>query len=756
MKVAPLQSNFSGGEISPLLYGRVDSERYKEALAICENYIPAIQGGVTRRPGSYFVAETQTSSKKSRLVSFEFSTTQAYILEFGDLYIRFYRDNAQIESGGSPYEVVSPYAEADLFQLKFTQSADVLYIVHPSYAPRKLTRTAHTSWTLTEITFLDGPYLNTNTTTTTLNPSGTTGAITITASAPVFTLVTDVGRMIRIRYSTTWGYARITAVASTTSVSATVVKDFSTSGSGTTTWRLGLYSATTGYPSAVVFHEDRLFLAGAAGAPQRFDGSRTGDYENFQPTDYDSTATFTATHALGFVLNANTVNVIRWMTSDEKGLLIGTVGGEWSVRASSLNEAISPVNIAAKPTTSYGSANIQPVQSGKATIHVQRDSRKIREMIYFYDVDGFRSPDLTVLSEHVTESGVTQLARQQSPQSIVWATKTDGVLAAMTYERESDQVVAGWHRHIFGGVSNSAGDAPIVESVAIIPAPSADRDEMWLIIRRSIGGTTKRYVEYLTKVFEDTDDQRDAFFVDSGLTYDDPKDITGATSANPVVITSTAHGFSNGDIVIPTDVVGMTELNGNSYTVANATANTFELSGINGTSYTTYVSGGVVRKTVTTVSGLSHLNGETVSILADGAVLPNVTVSAGAVTLPSGARAGTVNVGLPYVSKLKMLRPEAGSQDGTALGKTRRIHRIGLLLHRSLGLKLGFDFSELDSITFRTSADPMTRAPSLFSGVLSESISSDYNFETQICIQQDQPLPSMILAVMPQLVTQDR
>ena len=236
-KVSPIQTNFNSGEFSPLLFGRVDFDAYKNALAYCLNQIPYVQGGLTRRPGTYFCDEVKDSSKETRIVSFKFSTTQAYAIEFGDQYIRFKRNNGPVtetpltitgitkanpgvltytgtdpangdmfdlagivgmtelngrrvtvasvnagantfqlsgidtsgftaySSGGTAsrvYELSSPYLEADLFDLKFNQSADVLYITHPSYAPRKLTRTGHTSWTLTTIGFLDGPYLPTN------------------------------------------------------------------------------------------------------------------------------------------------------------------------------------------------------------------------------------------------------------------------------------------------------------------------------------------------------------------------------------------------------------------------------------------------------------------------------------------------------------------------------------------------------------------------------------------------------------------
>jgi hypothetical protein len=839
-KVSPLQGSFNAGELSPLLYGRVDADRYKAGLATCLNYVPIIQGGKIRRPGTAFVAEIKDSTKTARLVPFEFSTTQAYVLEFSDQYVRFYKDNGQIlntsqaitgitnanpcvvtyagadtftagdevfitgitgaigsylngrnflianvsgaantfelkylngtavnsttfgayGSGGtvaSVYQIASVYTESEIFDLSFTQSADTLYIAHPSHAPKTLTRTGHTSWTFDTLSLFDGPYLSTNGTSTTLTPSATSGSVTITASAATFAS-TDVGRWIRIKHSTTWGYGIITAYTDSTHVTLVTRSSFGAT-TASSTWRFGLWSDTTGYPSTVVFHEDRLFFGGSALFPQRLDGSVSGIYGSFSPTDPDGTVN--DSNAVSFSLNANDVNVVRWLVSDEKGLLAGTVAGEWLIRPSSTGEALTPTNVTAKRSSSYGSADIQPLQVGKATLFVQRAGRKVREMTYFYDVDGFRAPDMTVLSEHVTAGGLVQMAHQKEPFSVLWCAREDGVLAAMTYERELDELKVGWSRHILGGTGDAAGGDPEVESVAAIPSSDGTRVELWVIVKRYVNGATKRYVEYLTKYFEDTDEQKDAFFVDCGLTYDAPVTITGATKANPVVVTAAAHGFSNGDKVLISGVEGMTNLNGHSYVVANKGPNTFELTAedggtgnVDGTAFSTYVSGGEARKYVSTISGLWHLEGATVDLLADGAVLPETTVTNGAITLTAAST--TVQIGYGYNSDAQMLRLEAGAQDGTALGKTRRTHRVGFLLHRSLGLKVGVDFDNLATIVFRTSSDDSSRAVPLYSGIISERLEADYDFENQVCWRQDQPLPSTILAVMPQLVTQDR
>ncbi|MDS1138580.1 hypothetical protein [Nitratireductor indicus] len=171
------QTNFSAGALSPRLYGRVDIAKYMNGCHTLENFITQRFGGIRKRGGTQFINEVKTSAKKTRLIPFVFSVTQAYVLEFGDLYIRIYTNGGIVESGGSPVEVTSPYGENDLFEIQFAQSADVLYLVHPDYAPRKFTRTSATTFTLDEVEFEDGPYLEANTTDTTLTPSDTGNAV---------------------------------------------------------------------------------------------------------------------------------------------------------------------------------------------------------------------------------------------------------------------------------------------------------------------------------------------------------------------------------------------------------------------------------------------------------------------------------------------------------------------------------------------------------------------------------------------------
>lgn len=801
-------TNFTAGELSPLMESRVDLAQYANGCRTVKNFLIHPQGGVYRRGGTEYIAGVKTNSKKVRLVPFEFSVSQAYVLEFGENYIRFYANQAQVVSGSpsAAVEVVTTYAESELFELQFAQSADILYITHPNHAPAQLTRTAATTFTLTDTAFEDGPWLEENIETTTLTPSATSGSITITASATTGInngdgfQSTDVGRLVRIGHvanawaSSTaysvgnvvrnsdniyectsggtsagsggptgegdsivdgsvtwkfiedggirWGYAEITSITSTTVVDATVQKAFGGT-SAETFWRLGAWYGGS-YPGSVAFYEQRLFFAGSTDNPQTLWGSKGGDYTNFTPGVLDD-------DAVTYTIATDQVNAIRWL-SPGKVLAVGTAGGEFKVSASTNEEALTPTNVRVVRETAFGSANILPQRVGEVVLYTQRAGRKIREFVYQFETDGYVSPDLTLLAEHITQTGIVEVEYQQEPDSIVWCVLTDGALAALTYQR--DQRVVGWHKHVLGGTSAADGTQTVVESVAVIPG-STD-DEVWVAVKRYVNGGVVRYVELLKEGLSPTASAEDAFFVDSGLTLDSASTISGATQADPVVLTITGHPFSDGEYIDVRDVAGMTELNGKRFIVANSTANTVELTDkdgndIDGTGYTAYISGGTAREAVTTISGLGHLEGESVAILGNGAVQSSKTVSSGSITLDT--RASIVHAGLTYSSELETQRIEAGSADGTAQGKIKRIHEVILRLYRSLGIEVGRRDGSIDTVPFRDSSDSMDAAPGLFSGDLRVDFSEGFDRKGTVYFRQQQPLPLTVLGAFAHLKT---
>ena len=456
-------------------------------------------------------------------------------------------------------------------------------------------------------------------------------------------------------------------------------------------------------------------------------------------------------------LSADTVNAIRWLADDEKGLLIGTVGGEWVMRPSDTGAVLTPSTVQSKRSSAYGSANIQPIRAGRAVIFAQKALRKLRELAYVFEDDGFRAPDLTLISEHITRTGVVDMAYQSEPQSLIWVVLTDGTLVCLTYDR--DQKVVGWSRHVVGGVSDAGSTQAKVESVAVIPNAEGTADELYAVVQRHIDGASVRYIEYLKPLWDGINDQEDAFFVDSGLSLDVPLTITGITQADPAVVTATSHGFSDGDEVRITEVEGMTEVNKVAYIVANKTTHTFELTDrdgndIDSTGFTAYVQNGEVRERVLTLSNLSHLEGETVQILAEGATHADKTVTSGSVTLDR--KTSKAHVGLPYVSDFEMLRLDVGAQDGTSQGKFNRFHRVIIRFLTTLGGFYGPDTDSLDQISFREGGDPMDTAVPLFTGDLELEWDGAYDSDNHIFYRQTQPLPVIIQAVMPQMITQDR
>lgn len=863
-KASPIQTNFTAGEISPRLYGRIDLAKYANGAKRLVNAIVQPHGGAERRPGSRFVAPAKHGDRKVRLAPFSFNADQAYILEFGEHYIRLFTDEGRIETpvisnlitngdfasdtggwtdgstgGGGishdavngrlnldvsasghkawaeqivtgdltpathalvrfevyglpgeqvtvyerslsdwgplgdfgvghhvvavserpgppagdfgiafrkdggirptvaqidnvsvitgPVEITSPYGESELFALKFAQSADTLYIAHPAHPPMKLLRRGHDEWSLEQGEFLDGPYLDTNSGPVTLTPSHTTGfSRTLTASDSLFTY-DDVGRAVRLQHGSTWGWAVIGGVAATSA------------------WRLGAWSKRTGWPACVSFHEQRLCWAGEKDNPQAFRASRSGDFQNMAPSEADGAVL--DDHALNYVIGANQVNAVRWLSST-RSLVLGTTGGTWPVRANSLDDPLTPSNIQIKRANTYGSADIQPLDVGDIVLYVSPAGRKIRELGFLFERDNFAAPDLSILSEHITESGIVQMDFAQEPSGVVFAARADGVLLGLTYERE--QNVIAWQRHLLGG--SYAGGAPNVESVAVIPSPQTGESEVWLAVARDVGGASVRHIEFFAPGPKSTDTVQDTYFVDCGLSYDDPRSISGATAADPVVLTVPGHGFSNGDLVDIADISGMNELNGRRFTVASAASDSFALEGENGSTHGTYVGAGVARKAVTEIDGLDHLNGETVDLLADGAAIGTAVVVGGVVALATPA--SRVHAGYGYVTDIETLGLEAGGTDGTAQGKTKRIHHVMLRFHRTGSAKVGPDSGRLELVPMTDAEASVT--PALFSGDVEVAFGGGFSTTATVLVRQDQPLPLTLLAIMPRVETATR
>jgi len=749
-----LLSTFNAGEWSPELYGRIDLDKYRNACRRIENFVLLAQGPATRRPGTQYVAGTKDDGIV-RLIPFEFSTEQAYVIEAGAGYFRFYMNGGRIETApATPYEIVTPYGVGDLPGLKWAQSADVLYLVHPQFPPYKLARSGHTNWSLNPIDFVDGPYLDENVGAVTLAPAAASGTnVTLTASAALF-VSGDVGRLVRIKHSSLWGWAKITAFTSATQVKIDIKSNFGGTGA-VTSWRLGAWSPGTGWPSTVTFHEERLFLANTKLQPQTLWASVSGAYESFAPSGTDGVTK--DDHGLNFTIADDRVNAIRWMSAG-KTLALGTTGGEFNLTASSLNEALTPINVTVRRETTNGSADIRPERIGAAVLYVQRAGRKIYEMAYSFENDAFNSPELSLLARHLTLKGIKEIAYQAEPWSVVWAVRQDGALLGLTYMRGQD--VVGWHQH------RIAGKATRVHSVACIPGNA--QDETWLAVERVVNGSVRRSVEHMAPAFEPEDafDKKGAFFVDGGLTFNGAVATALTPDSAATIVGSSNVPFTSAATAFAIDDVGR-EIqysypapDGEGYHVARA-----RITGFTDASHVTAsilapfpsaapIAAGAWSLGATTIQGLGHLVGETVTILADGATHPDRVVAPdGSISLERPA--AFAHVGLGYTSRLATMDIEAGALDGSAQGKSRRIHRVIVRLNYSLGMRVGATDAGSEDVVFRAARTAMDQSPPLFTGDKVVAFPKGWATEAVVTVLQEQPLPCTIVALIPQLTTMD-
>ena len=824
-KAHPIQNQFNAGEFSPLLYGRSDLEKYRAALKVCENFVPLIQGGVTRTPGTKFVAEVKYSDRATRLITFQFSTEQAYILEVGDRYIRFFTDHGAVvvsgvvawadatayvagdvrahggvnyychtahtsvagAAGNEPgvgstaddvwhalsadiFEIPTPYAADDVFGVMRTQSADVLYLTHPSYAPRKLVRRGATDWTLEEIEFVDGPYLRVNSTDTEMTVSAQNiaiesfsydhGAGEVEITTPGAHLL-DVGDSVTVlgnSFTYDNGGGCGAAVSSNLNGAYTVAEVVDTHSfvvaktiAGWVGWcsqyvskgEIQVANQWTVTLSATVGVNGGLGLQNTdVGRALRVQDGATWRWTEIQAVDSVTKARVGDTAPgyadLGAVAATKEWRLGAWsdttgypvaVTFYQDRLVFGGGGGDPRRLDGSVTadyELFQP----SAPDGSVADDDAVSVTLGSNqvnSIRWLRDNEKGMLVgtsgscwVVRPDTLGGALTPTNVTADKFTVSGAAPVDPIEAGRTILYVQNSARKLREAAYVFEVDGFTAPdmtlLAEHVTrGGIVEMAYQQ---EPYSVVWAVRAD-------------GTLL------------------------GFTYDREQDVL-AWHRHP------REGVSFKSVAVVPEpegeydelwLIGQYEIEGVTKQYVEYMMPFWE--GGQPLADAFYVGCGLSYSGpgTTSLSGLDHLEGETVTVLADGAAHPDKVVSGGAITLDRTVQ--KAHVGLGYSSNMQSLGIEAGAADGTAQGKKKRIPYVTVRMFETLGLQVGPDANTLDTVSFRTSAHPMGAPPPAFTGDKQVGFPGGHDTEGTVYVRQPGALPANILALMPKVITQD-
>ena len=803
---------FSGGEISPEMFGRIDDTKYQQGAATMRNFIAKPQGPAENRPGFAFVKEVKNSNQAVRLMSFTFSTVQTMVIEMGNQYFRFHTQGATLNysngtawnsgtsyaigdialyngvnyyaktahSNSQPpnatnwyalpadmtYEIPSPYLEAELFDIHYVQSADVMTIVHPSHAPRELRRLGATKWELKEINFgspISSPtgvsvsaYIPSSSSTNTDTYEAHEYVVTAigsnlidesaqSSSGSVNNNIFVTGAKNTITWNGVSGAARyrvykeqagiygfLGETTSTTIVDANIAPDFSR----TPPVYDNPFPSSNNFPGAVSYFEQRRVFAGTNNDPQTIYMTKSGTESNRSfgiPIGDDDRIKFRVA-----AREANTIRHIVPLTQ----LLLLTGSAEWRI-ASVNSDAITPSSISVKPQSYVGANNAQPVIVNNSMVYAAARGGHVRELGYNWQANGFITGDLSLRAPHLFDNfTIADMALAKAPLPIVWMTSSSGKLIGFTYVPE--QQVGAWHQHDTDGT---------FESVASVS--EGDDDVVYCVIKRTINGASKKYIERMgTRLYAT---QRDSFFVDAGATYNGTNTNTGQnvtisggtnyTKGESVTITANYNLFNAppslddvGDAIVLVDGTNYYRCNivsTTSQTVATVKLDRDLPNNLRNTAITTYE---VARNVI---SGITWLEGKTVSILADGAVHPQKVVSSGSITLDRAS--SIVHVGLPYESDLQTL-PLALQAEAFGQGRVKNLNHVWVRVLESSGIFAGPSADKLVEAKQRTT-EPYGSPPNLKTEDIKIMLTPTWQDNGQLFVRQSDPLPLTIVGL---------
>lgn len=764
--VDSILTNFTAGELSPNMYGRTDIEKYYNGCMTMENFLVLPQGGAYRRPGSRYVASVKTASAFTRLVPFVFSTTQAYMLEFGNLYIRVYYDGGQVQRGSTVYEVVTPYTTAQLPDLKFAQSADTLYIVHPSHEPRQLTRTAHTSWTLTALAWENGPFMKDNSTDshtlTVTSYGGSTGlygqTVTVTSSDDLFT-ANDVGRWLKI------GYTDPGTVIASGGV------DPSGAGYIAGPWDVDgkfelIYHFEDSQPDSVALrystdggstYQDYATLSDQTSTTRvTIEGElRSEDYNNVTPK-------------LRFYANGNTYkfnyNLKKIRELRTAYLKITTYSTAKSVRAK-VYRRMSQFSV---PTNDWalGAWGTTPGYPSAVTFHQGRlvfaGTTSEPSRVWMSVSDDYPNFDAGEGDEDADAISLTPIASEVN--NVMWMASKGNLLTGTAGDewvfdganitptnppharRETNFGSAKWQAVIANGYVVFVQDGEkIVRQVQY----DYDSDTYLAIdltaMSDHITGDGISYLAYLKSPWSTI------------WTCRDDGELIGLTYVPEHKVFAWHRHDLGGDVesvaCIPGEIWVVVKRTINSATVRYI-ERILPWDGTLNNSVFMDCAAEYSGTATATITGLSYLEGETVGVISNGKYVGTKVVDSGAITLD--ATTTHAWVGLLYTSTLKTINIEHANPPGTSQGAKRRIvHAIARLVN-TVGGKVGFDASDADDIEYDDEGNPNVSTPELFTGDANPVLVTASSGRPQyLTIVQDKPYPFSVSAIVLRMEVQN-
>jgi hypothetical protein len=737
MQSYPVRS-FAYGRLSKRFASRTDSAFYGQGCEEMENSFSLPIGPAEKRPGTIYAATGKTAAHKVRLIPWIHNPNTGIVIELGEGYMRFYKNGVRLESPpGTPveptYTASCPWSEAELDDVRFAQVTTYMYLVHPSYAPRKLTWTSDTAWEVTSPTFIGDStfstagnypahleffedrliFANTNN-----NPATFWGSRT------------SQYENFNLRNSYSAAAATMTPIASpgvvnwpSHGMAANNTVMFTTTGALPT----GLTAGVAYYIMAVGLTANSFQLSATAGAVAiNFTGATSGTH-----TIYATPALATDGWQKRPRVQSNAQ--ILWLLAEDV-LLFGSSEGAFRVVG---KEGLLTGDAAWWPNrqASVGCANAQAILVDDFAAFVGKGGKRIFRFQYSEAVDKYVPDDITAFAEDITYEGVKGICHQREPTTVLWGWTTDGKLVAGSYSRATETI--GWSVMDFYGE---------VESCCVIP--TSGEDQVWLSVAREIEGVTVRHIEYMAP--RNWTLLRDYHGVDAGVVWDGGAavEVTSVSNANPAVCTTpTAHGFANDSLVRFEDVGGDVGdgINGSVFTVKNAAANTFELYTTDGSTpidlsgESAPGTGGTVKIVYNVITGLDHLEGETVITLGDASVIAEEVVTGGQVTLDEYAN--KVRVGFPFTS---IVQPMPISE---ARNKLKTVRKVYAQFYRTGDAQVGDGTHPVKQITF-DGLPTMDDEPVEHTEGLKELFDGFTGYDGTVRIESSQPLPQTVLAMI--------